>query len=71
MNSTGWQRGLKKYEEINIEKLITEKKKSEAIVGTISDPIIVVDKGEKDRPHEPACRGFVRRNRRSSNGKNV
>ncbi|HEY9166236.1 MAG TPA: ATP-binding protein [Candidatus Kryptonia bacterium] len=34
---------LSKYEEINIEKLISEKKKSEAIVGTISDPIIVVD----------------------------
>ncbi|MFZ1081712.1 MAG: ATP-binding protein [Candidatus Kryptoniota bacterium] len=38
---------LEKYEEINIEKLITEKKKSEAIVGTISDPIIVVDNEEK------------------------
>ncbi len=38
---------LKKYEEINIEKLITEKKKSEAIVGTISDPIIVVDNEKK------------------------
>ncbi len=35
---------LKKYEEINIEKLISEKKKSEAIVGTISDPIIVADR---------------------------
>jgi PAS domain S-box-containing protein len=35
---------LQKYEEINIEKLISEKKKSETIVGIISDPIIVVDK---------------------------
>lgn len=35
---------LKKYEEINIEKLIYEKRKSEAIVGTISDPIIVADR---------------------------
>ncbi len=35
---------LKEYEEINIEKLISEKKKSEAIVSTISDPIIVADK---------------------------
>ncbi len=34
---------LKKYEEINIEKLIYEKRKSEAIVGTISDPIVVAD----------------------------
>ena len=34
---------LQKYEEINIEKLISEKKKSEAIAGTISDPIILVD----------------------------
>ncbi|MGO9481366.1 MAG: ATP-binding protein [Candidatus Kryptoniota bacterium] len=38
---------LEKYEEINIERLITEKKKSEAIVGTISDPIIVVDNEKK------------------------
>jgi NtrC-family two-component system sensor histidine kinase KinB len=35
---------LQKYEEINIEKLISEKKKSETIVGIISDPIIVVDR---------------------------
>lgn len=34
---------LKDYEAINIEKLIYEKRKSEAIVGTISDPIIVAD----------------------------
>jgi len=34
---------LSRYEEINIEKLISEKKKSEAIVGTISDPIVVAD----------------------------
>jgi len=34
---------LQKYEEINIEKLISEKNKSETIVGIISDPIVVVD----------------------------
>lgn len=34
---------LQKYEEINIERIISEKKKSETIVGIISDPIIVVD----------------------------
>jgi PAS domain S-box-containing protein len=38
---------LMKYEEINIEKLISEKKKSEAIVSTISDPIVVADKDGK------------------------
>jgi NtrC-family two-component system sensor histidine kinase KinB len=38
---------LQKYETINIERLITEKKKSEAIVSTISDPIVVVDGEEK------------------------
>ncbi len=38
---------LKKYEEINIEKLIYEKRKSEAIVGTISDPIVVADRDGK------------------------
>jgi PAS domain S-box-containing protein len=35
---------LQKYEELNIEKLIYEKRKSEAIAGTISDPIIVMDR---------------------------
>lgn len=34
---------LQRYEEINIEKLISEKMKSEGIVSTISDPIMVVD----------------------------
>jgi PAS domain S-box-containing protein len=34
---------LQTYEEINIEKLISEKKKSETIAAIISDPIIVVD----------------------------
>ncbi len=38
---------LKAYEEINIEKLIYEKGKSETIVGTISDPIIVADREGK------------------------
>ncbi len=38
---------LRKYEEINIGKLIFEKRKSEAIVGTISDPIVVVDREGK------------------------
>ncbi len=38
---------LTKYEEINIEKLIYEKRKSEAIVGTISDPIVVMDREGK------------------------
>ncbi len=34
---------LRKYDELNVEKLVSEKKKSEAIVATISDPIIVTD----------------------------
>ncbi len=38
---------IQQYEEINIEKLISEKNKSEAIVSTISDPIIVVDEAGK------------------------
>ena len=38
---------LRKYEEINIEKLISEKKKSEAIVSTILDPIVVADQEGK------------------------
>ncbi len=38
---------LKKYDELNIEKLISEKRKSEAIVGTISDPIVVADRDGK------------------------
>lgn len=38
---------LKKYDEINIEKLISEKRKSETIAGTISDPIVVADQDGK------------------------
>jgi len=34
---------LRAYEEMNIHQLIAEKKKSETIVGSIADPIIVTD----------------------------
>lgn len=34
---------LRKYEQLNIEKILSEKRKSEAIVESISDPIIVSD----------------------------
>ena len=34
---------LRNYEELNIQKLISEKKKSEAIIHSISDPVIVTD----------------------------
>ncbi len=36
---------LRAYEEMNIHQLISEKKKSEAIVESIADPIIVTDNG--------------------------
>jgi len=35
---------LREYEEINIHRLISEKKKSEAIVTSIPEPVIVTDK---------------------------
>lgn len=34
---------LRRYEQLNIEKILSEKRKSEAIVESISDPIIVTD----------------------------
>jgi len=34
---------LRAYEQINIHQLITEKKKSETIVESIADPVIVTD----------------------------
>jgi signal transduction histidine kinase len=36
---------LRAYEEMNVHQLISEKKKSEAIVESIADPIIVTDNG--------------------------
>ncbi len=36
---------LRAYEEMNIHQLISEKKKSEAIVESIADPLIVTDNG--------------------------
>ena len=38
---------LRTYEELNISQLIVEKKKSEAIVASIPDPVIMVDEGNK------------------------
>jgi NtrC-family two-component system sensor histidine kinase KinB len=38
---------LRTYEELNISQLILEKKKSEAIVASIPDPVIMVDEGNK------------------------
>ncbi len=37
---------LQEYEEMNIHQLITEKKKSEAIVASIPEPVIVTDKAQ-------------------------
>ncbi len=37
-------RKLREYDEANIDKLVTEQRKSEAIIGSIADPIIVLDK---------------------------
>lgn len=34
---------LREYEQLNVRKLIAEKKKSESIVRSISDPVLVVD----------------------------
>jgi signal transduction histidine kinase len=38
---------LRMYEEMNISQLIVEKKKSEAIVASIPDPVIMADEGNK------------------------
>jgi NtrC-family two-component system sensor histidine kinase KinB len=38
---------LRTYEELNVAQLIVEKKKSEAIVASIPDPVIMVDKGNR------------------------
>ncbi len=38
---------LRTYEELNVSQLIVEKKKSEAIVASIPDPVIMVDEGNK------------------------
>jgi signal transduction histidine kinase len=38
---------LRMYEEMNVSQLIVEKKKSEAIVASIPDPVIMTDEGSK------------------------
>lgn len=38
---------LRMYEEMNVSQLIVEKKKSEAIVASIPDPVIMTDEGNK------------------------
>lgn len=38
---------LKNYEEMNIQQLIAEKKKSEAIVASIPDPVLVTDENNR------------------------
>jgi signal transduction histidine kinase len=38
---------LRTYEEMNVSQLIVEKKKSEAIVASIPDPVIMTDEGNK------------------------
>lgn len=37
---------LQEYEDLNVHQLITEKKKSEAIVASIPEPVIVTDKAQ-------------------------
>jgi len=38
---------LKKYEKLNVKKLLMEKEKSEAVVNNLSSPLIVTDKDHK------------------------
>lgn len=50
---------LQEYEELNIHQLITEKKKSEAIVASIPEPIIVTDKAQGLVLMNQAAAGFL------------
>ncbi len=50
---------LQEYEELNIHELITEKKKSEAIVASIPEPVIVTDKAQGLVLMNQAAAGFL------------
>ncbi len=50
---------LQEYEEMNIHQLITEKKKSEAIVASIPEPVIVTDKAQGLVLMNQAAAGFL------------
>jgi signal transduction histidine kinase len=50
---------LQEYEELNIHQLITEKKKSEAIVASIPEPVIVTDKAQGLVLMNQAAAGFL------------
>lgn len=50
---------LQEYEELNIHEVITEKKKSEAIVASIPEPVIVTDKSQGLVLMNQAAAGFL------------
>jgi NtrC-family two-component system sensor histidine kinase KinB len=51
---------LRTYEEMNVNQLIAEKKKSEAIVASIPDPVIMMDEGDNLLLMNQAARKLLR-----------
>ncbi len=51
---------LRTYEEMNVNQLIAEKKKSEAIVASIPDPVIMADEGDNLLLMNQAARKLLR-----------
>jgi NtrC-family two-component system sensor histidine kinase KinB len=51
---------LRGYEEMNVNQLIAEKKKSEAIVASIPDPVIMMDEGDNLLLMNQAARKLLR-----------
>ena len=51
---------LRAYEEMNVNQLIAEKKKSEAIVASIPDPVIMADEGDNLLLMNQAARKLLR-----------
>ena len=62
---------LREYERMNIQQLIAEKKKSETIVESIADPVIVTDGGEKILMMNQAAAGFLQVDNGSWYGKSL
>ncbi len=62
---------LKEYEEANIDRLVTEQRKSEAIIGSIADPIIVLDKGMRCLRINQAAQSVFGQSQEEALGKHV
>ena len=51
-NSTRWPSGWSNYDKLNVERLVYEKSKTEAIIESLEDGVVLIDPRWNRRAHQ-------------------